>query len=94
MRVTQPIDFSYQAGSILVLAQPTVVFHFFSPAVSILPEAFASRPFASYQVVEDSQALAPKARFFFTSLFGGLAAEIRSLLDIRAVSCWLIGRRG
>ena len=94
MRITQPIDFSYQAGSILVLAQPTVVFHFFSPAVSILPKAFASRPFASYQVVEDSQALAPKTRFFFTSLFGGLAAEIRSLLGTRAVSCWLIGRRG
>ena len=94
MRITQPIDFSHQAGSILVLAQPTVVFHFFSPAVSILPEAFASRPFASYQVVEDSQALAPKTCFFFTSLFGGLAAKIRSLLDIGAVSCWLIGRRG
>ena len=94
MRITQPIDFSYPAGSILVLAQPTVVFHFFSPAVSILPEAFASRPFASYQVVEDSQALAPKSLFFFTSLFGGLAAEIRSLLGTRAVSCWLIGRRG
>jgi len=42
LRITQPIDFSHQAGSILVLAQPTVVFHFFSPAVSILPEAFAS----------------------------------------------------
>ena len=94
MRKTQPIGFSYQAGSILVLAQPTVIFHFFSPAVSILPKAFTSRPFASYQVVEDSQALAPKARFFFTSLFGGLAAEIRSLLDKGAVSCWLIGRRG